>query len=123
MLRIHKRNLDNVAVFCLEGRIVNGETEDLRAAIYSQSNTRTIVLDLSRVSAIDASGLGLLLELRRYAQSQGIHFKLMRVTNMVRRVFEVTRLDSVFEVIPRVERTPAIARSRSASMFGLAPCA
>ena len=122
MLNVHTRNLGTVMVLCLEGRIVNGETAALRQAMDSQPRANLVVLDLARVSTIDASGLGLMLELRRQAQSRGIRFKLMNVTKFVSQVFEVTRLDSVFEVIPR-EHSPAISRSRSASMMKLAPCA
>jgi len=111
MLKIHARNLGDVAVLCLEGRIVNGETSALREAVASQ-HANAVVLDFSRVSAIDASGLGLMLELRNQAESRGSRFKLMNVSRFVRRVFEVTRLDTVFEVIPKNE--PAISRERPA---------
>ena len=107
MLKVHSRNLDNVTVLCIEGRIVNGETSTLRDAVSSQQ-CASVILDLSRVSTIDASGLGLMLELRKQAESRGVRFKLMNVSRFVRRVFEITRLDSVFEVIPKAE--PAISR-------------
>lgn len=111
MLKIHARNLDNVTVLCIEGRIVNGEMAVLREVVASQ-HTNSLVLDMSRVSTIDASGLGLMLELRNQTESRGARFKLMNVSKFVRRVFEITRLDSVFEVIPRSE--PAISRGSTA---------
>jgi anti-anti-sigma factor len=73
-----------------------------------------LVLDLGRVTAIDAYGLGLMLELRRLSDSHGIRFKLMNVNPFTSRVFEVTRLDSVFEIIPKAEPLmphPAPARA------------
>src|SRR5262245_22849554 len=111
MLKIYARNLGNVAVLCLEGRIVNGETSVLREAVASQ-RANAVVLDLSRVNTIDASGLGLMLELRKQTELRGARFKLMNVSQFVRRVFEITRLDTVFEVIPKGE--PAISRARPA---------
>lgn len=114
MLKVHTRNLGNVTVVGLQGRIVNGETASLREAVYSQSNAGAIVLDLARVTAVDAGGLGMLLELRRLAESNGVGFKLMNVSSFVRQVLEITRLDSVFEIIPRVESLPALAVSRPA---------
>ena|SRR5215510_10811541 len=123
MLKIHTRSLGAVTVLCLEGRIVNGETAALREAINSQSPAGIVVLDLARVSTIDASGLGLMLELRRQVQSRGMRFKLMNVTRFVGRVLEITRLDSIFEITSGVEILPAIPRSRPASMMRLAPCA
>ena len=55
MLKVHTRNSGNVAVLCLQGRIVNGETTSLREAVISQTRVGTVVLDLGRVSTIDAS--------------------------------------------------------------------
>ena len=96
MLKIQTRNLGNVTVLCLQGRIVNGETETLRNAVHSQSHVNAIILDLAGVNAVDASGLGLMLELRQQTEARGIRFKLMNATESVSRVLGVTRLDSVF---------------------------
>jgi anti-anti-sigma factor len=127
MLRVHTRNLGNVAFLCMQGQIVNGETETLRQAVRSQSDPQsdvsTVVLDLALVSAVDAGGLGVLLELREQIQAKGIGFKLMNVSKLIGRVLEVTRLDSVFEVTSGVELFPAISRRRPASVMGLASCA
>ena len=123
MLKVHARNLRNVVFLCLQGRIVNGETATLRDAVHSQSNVRTIILDLARVSTVDARGLGVLLELRQEVQSKGINFKLMNVSKPVGDVLEVTRLDAVFEVTSGVEFFPAVSRRRAASAMELASCA
>jgi anti-anti-sigma factor len=103
MLRVHTRNLGEAAVLSLQGRLISGETRTLREAVRAQSNAKSIVLDLARVTAIDAYGLGLMLELRRLSDTKGVRFKLMNVNTFTSRVFEVTRLDSVFEIIPKVE--------------------
>lgn len=114
MLKVHTRNLGNVAVVCLQGRIVHGETASLREAVYAQSQVGSVVLDLAKVTAVDAGGLGMMLELRRYAESKGIGLRLMNVSKFVRQVLEITRLDSVFEIIPKVEAMPALAVTRPA---------
>ena len=123
MLRVHTRNLGNVTVLCLEGRIVNGEKASLRQAMDAQSRASVVVLDLGRVSAIDASGLGMMLELHQQAQSRGVRFKLMNVTKLVSRIFEITRLDSVFEITSSVELWPAISRAQPAGAMEFARCA
>src|SRR6266481_2726438 len=123
MLKVHTRNSGNVAVLCLQGRIVNGETASLREAVNSQTRVTTVVLDLGRVSTIDASGLGLMLELRRQSLAKGICFKLMNVTNLVSRVLEVTQLDSVFEITPQAELMRAIPRVASHGAMPFARCA
>lgn len=122
MLKVYTRNLGKVAVVCLQGRIVNGETASLREAVASLSQASAVVLDLARVSTIDASGLGVMLQLRKQAESRGIGFKLMNVSRFVRQVFEITRLDSVFEVIPKAESMPGRQPARS-TPIGWAACA
>jgi anti-anti-sigma factor len=123
MLKVHARNLGNVAFLCMQGQIVNGETEALRKAVDSQSHVSTVVLDLAQVSTVDAGGLGVMLELREQVQAKGISFKIMNVSKLVGRVLEVTRLDSVFEVASGVEFFPAVARRRPASVMKFASCA
>ena len=123
MLKVHARNLGNVAILCLQGRIVNGETAALRNAVQSQSEVSAVVLDLARVSTVDAGGLGLMLELRAQTESKGIGFKLINVSKPVSRLLALTRLDSVFEVISRVELLPEVSRARPARAMELARCA
>ena len=123
MLKVHTRKLGNVAVVSVQGRIVNGETASLREEVDAQSRVNTVLLDLGRVSTIDASGLGLMLEMREQTQSKGIRFKLMNVTKLVGRVLEVTKLDSVFEVTSAVEPMPAIAHAHAPRMMPFARCA
>ena len=127
MLKVQSRNLGNVAFLCMQGQIVIGETETLRNAVRSQSDARsdvsTVVLDLARVSTVDAGGLGVMLQLREQVQAKGIGFKLMNVSKPVGRVLEITRLDSVFEVTSGVEFFPAVSRRQAASVMQFASCA
>src|SRR5882724_8885815 len=74
MLKVHARNLGNVAFLCLQGQLVNGETETLRNAVHlqsaAQSDVSTVVLDLALVSTVDAGGLGVMLELREQVEAK-----------------------------------------------------
>jgi len=112
MLKVHAKNLGTVAILCLQGRIVNGETENLRNAMHSIPEVSAVILDLARVTTVDARGLGVMLELRQQAESKGIRFELMNVSKLVTRVLEVTRLDSVFQITAGVEFFPKVSSSR-----------
>jgi anti-anti-sigma factor len=114
ILRVHAKNLGSVAILCLQGRMVRGETATLRNAVHSQSEVSAVVLALAGVSTIDAGGLGVMLELRQQTQSKGIAFKLINVTKLVSRLLEITRLNSVFEIT-------SAAEVLSASSFGPPP--
>jgi anti-anti-sigma factor len=123
MLRVHAKNLGTIAILCLQGRMVRGETAALRNAVHSQSGVSELVLDLARVGTVDAGGLGVMLELREETQAKGIDFKLMNVTKLVSRVLEITRLNSVFEVTSGAEVLSAASRGGPVSAMELAPCA
>ena len=98
MLKVHTAKFGNVALLCVEGRIVRGETDALRNAVLAQVDTNVVVLDLAHVNTIDAGGLGVMLELRAETESRGIDFRLEHVTQLVRRILEITKLDSVFDL-------------------------
>jgi anti-anti-sigma factor len=123
MLNVRTRNLGTVAVLCLQGQIVTGETEILRNAVHSVSEASAVILDFARVTTIDAGGLGVLLELREQVGSRGIRFELMNVTKQISRVLEITRLDSVFRITDGVEFFAAFSRSGRASVATFASCA
>ena len=123
MLKVNAKKLGTVAVLCLQGQIVTGETEILRNAVQFLSGVKAIKLDLARVTTIDAGGLGVMLALREQVESKGIRFELMNVNKQIRTVLELTRLDTVFLITSGVEFFPAGSRGRRASMLRLASCA
>lgn len=123
MLKVHAKNFGTVAILCLQGRMVRGETAALHKAVHSQSGVSAVVLDLARISTVDAGGLSVMLELRKQTQSKGIDFKLMNVTKLLSGVLEITRLNSVFEVTSGAEILSAVSPGRPVSAMELAPCA
>ena len=106
MLKVHAKKSDSVEILCLEGQIVNGDTECLRSAVELASDASDIILDLSNVTRVDAHGLGVLLQLRQTILANGIHFELMNVNENLSRVFEITRLNTVFEIHPSLAFVP-----------------
>lgn len=122
MLEVKTKKFGTVAIVCLRGRIVTGDTEALRNAVHSLTDVSAIILDFAGVNAVDAGGLGVMLELRAYAQSKDIRFELMNVNKWVGRVLEVVRLDTVFSVTSPVEMFPAVSRSH-ATVKEFASCA
>ena len=123
MLTIGNTRMENVAVLCLQGRIVRGEADDLRGAVLAQLDADVVVLDLARVNTIDAGGLGSLLDLREQTESRGIEFRLMNVTRLVGQVLEITRLSSVFGMLTEREVLSRIRPRPFAPVRQLAACA
>ena len=124
MLRIRERESYETAVVTLRGELVRAHCAELQNAVHISNRIKTIVLDFSNVTIIDAGGLGALLELRSYAQSLGVRLELANLSNNVRTILQITRLDSVFKIrsetkpqtrlrlvlrAPSVVRTPRLA--------------
>jgi anti-sigma B factor antagonist len=122
MLKVHAQKLGDVRLLRLQGRIVIADTTTLRDAVLSQSDASAVVLDLARVSGIDARGLGVLLELREQTQAKGIEFRLMNVTKLVGQVLEITRLNSVFEISSEEEVVSEASGGRLAAAVETAAC-
>ena len=110
MLKVQAKKLGSIAVLGVHGQIVNGETEILRKAVESVSAVSVIRLDMARVTTVDAGGLGVLLALREQAESKGIRLELANITRQIGRVFEITRLDTVFRITSGVERFHGVRR-------------
>ena len=127
MLKVKAKNLGTVAVLCLQGQIVNGETEPLRNAVQSLSGVAAVKLDLARVTTVDAGGLGVMLQLREQAEAKGMRFELMNVTKRVIMLLELTRLDTVFKMTSGLEFFPTVSTGRQPSLpvpaASLASCA
>jgi anti-anti-sigma factor len=115
MFKVYKKKAGDVTVLFLQGRFVTNETFILRDAALSELNSSAIVLDFARVSRIDARGLGVLLEIREHAESKGLQLKLVNVPRLVRRIFEISHLDSVFEVIAEKDLPSANLQNHSDS--------
>ena len=121
MIKILINALNNRSAIYVEGQVVTGEgISTLKGAVLAQVNTSVIILDLAMVDTIDGAGFGALLELREWAQKNGIEFRLQNPNGLVANVFRITRLDSVFDISVSDEVSSVQARSDAgtSSLFG-----
>jgi anti-sigma B factor antagonist len=116
MLNVKHKNLGTVSLLNLAGQVVVGETELLRETMQTLPPSSSVILDLSNVTVMDAHGLGLMLQLREQAQASGMSFELMNVSDSLREIFRITRLDSVFQLDHGVEFLPLTAPPRRTRM-------
>jgi anti-anti-sigma factor len=122
MLKVHTEKLGSINILCLQGQIGVLETSALRQAVHSQSDVNTVVLDLAQVIAIDAAGLGMLLELREWTKARGIGFTLLNITQRVKQVLEITCLNSVFEISSEAEVLFLATAGRPHAQLAIAHC-
>src|SRR5271169_1737432 len=98
MLKATVQKIRDTTIVRCQGRIIVGENfATLRDAVLKHSSAAMVVLDLAGVKRIDAGGLGVLLGLRKWAESNAVRFKLMNVMPKVERLLKLTKLDRVFE--------------------------
>lgn len=65
------------------------------------AGTEVLAIDLGAVTFIDSSGLGALVKIRNDAAAQDSRVVLVNLSAPVRRLFEISGLDQVFDVAPR----------------------
>lgn len=75
---------------------VKTAAQDIKVLIENQPDR--LILDISRLSQLDASGLSLLTELNRKAISRQVEFILLRPSTATLALLEMTRLLSVFTI-------------------------
>jgi len=96
-------------VLPLEGEIdlhVSSEVaESLRTVIAKRP--KLVVIDLTKVTYLDSSGLAVLIEGMQKVQEYGGKFALAGVQESVQHIFEIARLDQVFQIFPTVDEALA----------------
>jgi anti-sigma B factor antagonist len=59
-----------------------------------------VVIDLSEVTYIDSAGLAALIQAMQKVEAYGGRFLLAGLQETVRSIFEISRLDQVFQIFP-----------------------
>lgn len=92
----------------LEGRFVSACSEDVREQVTRHTERFVkIVFDLSKMTHIDSSGLGVLVQFLKRAQSRGGQVKIACIQPHPRMVFDITKVYRVFEIYETVEQAVA----------------
>ena len=109
-MQLSTREDGRVTVVTVGGDLVIGDPE----ATFKTTVTRLIeeghvnlLIDLKDVGFLDSSGLGALVRAMTISQKEGGQTKLLRVGPQVRKLLEMTKLDSVFETYDDPDRALA----------------
>jgi anti-sigma B factor antagonist len=76
-------------------------TASLNAMI--EKKPERLVVDLSRVTYIDSAGLATFIQAMQKVEAYGGKFSLAGLQETVRSIFEISRLDQVFQIFPDVD--------------------
>ncbi len=85
------------SVFQVTGEINISTSPELRKAFEKQSSKK-VVVDLEKVTYIDSSGLATLVEMLKKTKAQGGSLGLAGMTDKVKSLFEITKLDKLFSI-------------------------
>lgn len=100
-MKITSREVDHVTLLDISGRIVLGdETDTLRREVRDliAKGKKKIILNLAEVDYIDSSGVGELVASFTAVRNSGGELKLLRLTQKVHDVLNVTKLYTVFDI-------------------------
>ncbi len=105
-MQLSTREDGPITLLIVEGDLVIGEPEALfkkTVARLLEAGRVNLVVDLSSVNFLDSSGLGALVRAMTTSQSEGGQTKLLKPGPQIRRLLEMTKLDSVFETFDDLE--------------------
>lgn len=90
----------DTAVVALAGDIDVRQAEEVKASLLDvcRSTPRRLVVNLAEVSYIDSSGIGALVEVFRAVLGYRGQMVLCCLNQQVYKVFEITRLTSIFKI-------------------------
>src|SRR5262245_51990369 len=101
-LTIQQRTVSGVVVLDLTGRlwILDLPLRDRMNALINEGK-RNFVLNLAKVEYIDSSGLGQLITIWTSIRNRGGQMTVLGPTKRVQRLFDITRLDTVFRIFDK----------------------
>lgn len=99
--RASSRDIGDVTVIDLEGRVTLGEGSALLRDLVKQNlskGRKKILMNLAGVNYIDSTGLGELVSGYRLVKSEGGELKLLNLTKKVTDLLQITKLYTVFDI-------------------------
>ena len=99
-LEVKTEAIGNVRILRIRGEVDLYSSPEVRKAIMTltQQKSPIVLIDMARVSYMDSSGIATLVEgLQQTSKYKG-KFAVINLRSTVREVFELSRLDKVFDI-------------------------
>ena len=89
---------DDVTLIEVGGQLIVGNRQLLKEQVLDQleRGDRKFIVDFSKTDYIDSSGLGVLVTLSKKNREQGGQLSLVSLSEDLRTLFELTKLDTLF---------------------------
>lgn len=89
--------MEGVTIFRIHGEINISTSPQLKKEFEKQP-VRKLVVDMEKVIYIDSSGLATLVEMLKKTKGQGGSLGLAGLSEKVKSLFEITKLDKLFSI-------------------------
>lgn len=95
----HFDEVGNVLKVSLEGRLVASCSEEFKEAMFHRlGNAKNVLFNLRGMTHIDSSGLGALVSLLQWVNSNGGTLKIACLQSRPRIVFDLTKVCRIFDI-------------------------
>src|ERR1051326_847488 len=101
-----KKDKSGVVVVGVDGQLIVGNRQELKQKVLDalEEGSRKFVIDFSKTGYIDSSGLGVLVSLSKKIREQGGELRLADLNDDLKTLFELTKLDTLFQISDTRER-------------------
>jgi|SRR5690554_2455537 anti-sigma B factor antagonist len=91
---------NDVVTIDVEGQLIVGNRQELKQKVLQEldGGSRKFLIDFARTGYIDSSGLGVLVSLSKKIREQGGELRLANLNEDLRTLFELTKLDTLFQI-------------------------
>ncbi len=96
----------DVVVIEVDGQLIVGNRQELKQRVLEEAEggARKILVDFANAGYIDSSGLGVLVSLAKRMRELGGDLRLANLNDDLQTLFELTKLDSLFQIADTRER-------------------
>ncbi len=96
----------DVSIVEVEGQLIVSNRQELKQKVldHLEKGARKVLVDFGRTSYIDSSGLGVLVSLAKRMRELGGDLRLANLNDDLQTLFELTKLDTLFQISESRER-------------------
>ncbi len=95
-----------ILVVDVGGQLIVGNRQELKQRVLDEleRGERRFLIDFAQTGYIDSSGLGVLVSLSKKIREQGGELRLANLNEDLKTLFELTKLDTLFQIADSRER-------------------
>lgn len=105
-MSLHVSRHSDVVIVEIEGQLIVSNRQELKQRVLdeAEAGARKILVDFARTGYIDSAGLGVLVSLAKRLRELGGDIRLSNLNDDLHTLFELTKLDTLFQIADSRER-------------------